>query len=93
MAGSLSKLVGTYDKKVVTKTSNGGGRSRSEGTQEQARASGAELANLSEWRVIVRTSNGVSVVVETVPVCLYHPPSPYYLQGRPLRSSPGPTGS
>lgn len=65
---SLSKLIGTYDRKTTTTTTSNGSRSRSEGSQEQARASVAELANLPEWRAIVRTSNGVSVVVETVPV-------------------------
>lgn len=65
---ALSELIGTYDKTMVSTTSSQGTRSRSESTQKQSRASAAELANLAEWRAIVRTSNGVSVIVETVPV-------------------------
>lgn len=66
--GSLSKLLGTYDKTNTSTTTSDSSRSRSESTQEHARASVSDLANLPEWRAIVRTSNGVSVVVETVPV-------------------------
>lgn len=65
---SLSDLIGTYEKATVSTTTSQGNRSRSESTHEQARATVAELANLPEWRAIVRTSNGVSVIVETVPV-------------------------
>lgn len=65
---SLSDLIGSYDKTMVSTTTSQGTRSRSESIQQQARATVAELANLAEWRAIVRTSNGVSVVVETVPV-------------------------
>lgn len=65
---ALSDLIGTYDKPTVSTTISQGSRSRSESTHKEARASVAELANLPEWRAIVRTSNGVSVVVETVPV-------------------------
>lgn len=65
---SQSKLIGMYEKTRTTTTTSGGNRSRSQGTQQEARASVAELANLPEWRAVVRTSNGVSVIVETVPV-------------------------
>ncbi|WP_454112728.1 type IV secretory system conjugative DNA transfer family protein [Microbacterium maritypicum] len=65
---TLSDLIGTYDKATVSTTTSQGSRSRSESTQKEDRASVADLANLPEWRAIVRTSNGVSVVVETVPV-------------------------
>lgn len=65
---TLSDLIGTYDKATVSTTTSQGSRSRSESTQKEARASVADLANLPEWRAVVRTSNGVSVVVETVPV-------------------------
>lgn len=65
---ALSDLIGKYDKTSVSTTTSQGNRSQSESTHEHARASVAELANLPEWRAIVRTSNGVSVVVETVPV-------------------------
>lgn len=65
---ALSGLIGTYDKPTVSTTTSQGSRSRSESMQKESRASVAELANLAEWRAIVRTSNGVSVVVETVPV-------------------------
>ena len=64
----MSDLIGTYDKPTVSTTTSQGSRSRSESTQKEARASVADLANLAEWRAVVRTSNGVSVVVETVPV-------------------------
>ncbi len=65
---ALSDLIGTYEKTNVSTTTSQGNKSQSESTQQQARATVAELANLPEWRAIVRTSNGVSVVVETVPV-------------------------
>ena len=65
---ALSELIGTYDKTTVSTTTSQGSRSRSESTQKESRASVAELANLPEWRAVVRTSNGVSVIVETVPV-------------------------
>ncbi len=65
---ALSDLIGTYDKTMFSTTTSQGSRSRSESTQKQSRASVADLANLAEWRAIVRTSNGVSVIVETVPV-------------------------
>lgn len=65
---SLSDLIGTYDKTSVSTTTSQGSRSRSESTQKEARASVADLANLAEWRAVVRTSNGVSLIVETVPV-------------------------
>lgn len=66
--GSQSKVIGMYEKTRTTTTTSGGNRSRSQGTQQEARASVAELANLPEWRAVVRTSNGVTVIVETVPV-------------------------
>lgn len=64
---ALSKLLGDYEKVTYSKSVSGGVVTRSESTQEHARATVAELANLPEWRAIVRTSNGVSAIVETVP--------------------------
>lgn len=65
----LSKLFGTYERRQTSvSASQAGPRSESTSWHQADRISVAELSDLAEWRAVVRTSNGVSTIVETVPV-------------------------